>query len=220
MYPIILSESSTTVIVALSDTEVGKVILPTNHIWVDAITKEPINFPDSEWSPSHQKERDYLEFINQINDICPKFIREDKWVTPDGVNRDMLVMERLYPLPYNHFEISERQKMYEELEQKLSELHKLYIIHGDIMRPSNYYTRGDYEWIFGNVVQTEKGLKLTDLGFAMRYRDATDKRSFIARMLEEKDEIKYFQEYYLSLKKEEKNRSENFEEAQEETNDF
>jgi hypothetical protein len=201
MYPVVLEETSSSLIVALSDTEVGKVLLPPKYVWVDAETQEPINFPDSNWSPSHQKECDYLQFVNKINDAFPKFLRSDFWEMPEGERFDMLVMERLYPLPYNYFGIAERRKMYAELKRKLLELHDFNFIHGDIMRPTNYYTRGNYEWMFGNIVQTENGLRLTDLGFSMRYGDAEHKRSYIARMLEEKNEIEYFKNYYFSLKK-------------------
>ena len=108
----------------------------------------------------------------------------------------MIVMERLAQLPTHHFDIPIRTAMFKEFRAKLHELHNNLFIHGDLIRPTNRYTRGDGEWMFGNIIQTPTGLRLIDPGFAEIYQKKNI-NAFVKRIAEEREEIGYFKEYYL-----------------------
>ncbi len=181
--------------VALSDTEIGKVVLPDQLVLVNAVTGEPVDFGGEK--PSVAKEALALQYANSINDLMPRFVGKQTWQDEDGTAHDMLVMERLYPLPIHHFELPVRQEMMKLFEEKMKELHDNQFVHGDFMRPTNYFTRGNLEWMFNNIVQTESGLRLIDAGFAIICkRDNIE--MFVHILFRERNEIGYFREYYLS----------------------
>jgi hypothetical protein len=197
MYPFILEEKTYSLIIALSDTEIGKVILPSTLVWVNAETGEKVDnvFGEGE-APTLQKEVDALVFANKINGLLPTFIRTDKWQKDDSSILDMIVMERLYSLPIHHFDLETRKTMFDVFESKMEELHRNFFAHGDFCRPTNFFTRNNYEWIFQNIIQTEQGLRLVDTGFS-RYilRDKND--FLIPTLIDEKREIPFFKEYYF-----------------------
>ena len=149
----ILEETINTIIVALSETEIGKVILPPTFQLVDASTGIPIDFLNVR--PTIEKEIVALQYANKINDVMPRFIRQQTWQNDKGTDYEMLVMERLYPLPFNHFDVPTRQIMMDDFKRKLKELHDNNFVHGDFIRPTNYFTRGDKDWMFQNIVQTQ-----------------------------------------------------------------
>lgn len=191
----ILDESVNTIIVALSDTEIGKIMLPSQIQWVNAKTGEPVDLLGKQ--PSMAQEIKALQYANTINDLMPRFIRQQKWQTKDGTEHDMMVMERLYPLPYNHFDVPTRAVMIAEFEQKLVELHENKFIHGDLLRPTNYFTRGDKDWILKNVVQTESSLRLIDAGFG-KIRDGNNIREFVGCLFQERSEFADLKRIYLA----------------------
>ncbi|MCC5946349.1 MAG: hypothetical protein JJT94_15565 [Bernardetiaceae bacterium] len=200
MESIVLHESHASKIIALSKTEVGKIQKPSTIQWVNAITQEPVDCFD-EYEPSLEKEITALIYANQVNNLLPKFLRKDQWVDEDGNYKDMIVMERIYPLTLYHFEISKRQEMIKIFKEKIKELHDNNFIHGDLVRPTHYYNRNDYQWIFGNIVQTENELRLLDTGFShVLYKelDAEKIRRFVMGLYQEKKEVEAFQAYYLS----------------------
>jgi hypothetical protein len=190
----ILEHSSNALIVALSETEVGKVFLPAKWVWVDVKTGEPMNFLSE--GPTCEKEATALQYANTINDLMPKFIRTDTWQTEEGETCDMIVMERLFPLPIHHFPLPVRAQMMEQFERRLKELHDKQFVHGDLMRPTNYFTRGDQEWMFKNILQTQKGLRLIDAGFGTICQKDNIKM-FVHILFRERKEIEYFRDYYL-----------------------
>jgi hypothetical protein len=194
--PHVLEESPNSLIIALSDTEVGKIILPPKFTLVNAATGEPIGniFGDP---PTLQKEINALKFANTINDLMPRFIREQTWQTEDGIDHDMMVMERLYPLPYNHFDVPIRTTMIELFELQLKQLHDNDFVHGDLLRPTSYFTRGDKDWMLKNVVQTENRLRLIDAGFGKMYSKEKGK-SFFRCMIQEQYEFADLKTLYLS----------------------
>ncbi len=195
-YPHVLEETANSLIIALSDTEIGKVILPPKFTWVNSETGEPMGNLFGE-PPTLKKEIKSLKVANTINDLLPQFIRQQKWQTEDGVDHDMMVMERLYPLPFNHFDVPTRIIMIDELEQKLKELHKNNYVHGDLLRPTNYFTRGDKDWMLKNVLQTENGLRLIDTGFARMYDKKTAKE-FVGCLVQERYEFADVKALYLA----------------------
>lgn len=193
-YPYIIEHSSSSTIVALSDTEVGKVMLPSNLRFVDAHTGKEVDFLNE--MPKLENEAAALQYANSINGLMPAFIRLQSWQAQDGQTHDMMVMERLYPLPAHHFDVQVRMAMMQEFEKKMEQLHDNNFVHGDLMRPTNYFTRGNMEWMFGNIVQTESGLRLIDAGFGTICKKENIKL-FVSILIREREEIAYFRKYYL-----------------------
>lgn len=190
----ILEQSSNTIILAISDTEIGKVMLPSHLQFVDVATGELVNWLND--GPTFEKEVQALQYANQINDLMPRYIRTQSWKAQNGQEHDMLVMERLHPLPIHHFEKPTRAIMMQQFEIKMKELHDNGFVHGDLLRPTNFFTRNDQAWMFKNVVQTENGLRLIDAGFGM-ICNIENIKSFVKILLREQNEIEYFKEYYF-----------------------
>jgi serine/threonine protein kinase len=196
-YPWTIEHTSNALILALSDTEVGKIQIPRKVVWVDAITNEPVPNPFKE--PNIQDEMVALIYANQVNDLMPRFIRMQDWELFEGQTHQMLVMERIYPLPIHHFELSVRLKMIEEFEQKMEALHNNNFVHGDLKRPTTPLNRGDQEWMYKNIVQTKQGLRLLDSGFSM-IRNKENIRTFVGSLMSEESDIEKFRHYYLGAK--------------------
>lgn len=197
MEPNILHQGSTSLVIALSETEVGKVLFPPTYKWVDANTHEPVDIlGDSE--PTWEKELANLVYANTINDLLPKFIRRQIWTDENQKEHSMIVMERLYPLPHYHFAPEIRAEMLKTFKQKLEELHDKGFAHGDVMRPTTYFTRNNYQWMFGNVIQTTDGLRMIDTGFSQIKSLNKDRRGWYMKLYYEKRELDAFEEYYLS----------------------
>ncbi|MEO0040985.1 MAG: hypothetical protein RL329_433 [Bacteroidota bacterium] len=192
-YPNLLEKSIFTLIIALSDTEVGKVILPNPYQWVDTATGEPVQMGKY---PTLDAEIPLLQYANGVNDLMPQFIRQETWTLENGETHPMMVMERLYPLPIHHYPLKLRQAMFRVFELEMKELHLHEWVHGDFMRPTNYHTRNNLEWIFKNIVQTEGRLRLMDTGFSMRY-STKEHAHFRHALRNEKEEIAIFEKYYL-----------------------
>jgi hypothetical protein len=195
-YPIILVDSPCTIIIALSDTELGKIALPSNMQFTN-MAGEPVSSPLK--SPTVADEIETLSYANTINDLMPKFIRKQEWQTEDGKTHDMLVMERLEILPIHHFDLPTRTAMIQVFETKIAELHDKGFVHGDIVRPTMFFNRNDREWMFQNIVQTPTELRLIDSGFAM-IMTSKNIKPFVHLMFRERDEIEFFKEYYLENK--------------------
>jgi hypothetical protein len=99
----ILESSANHIMVALSETELGKVILPSNLKFVFVNTGEVLDFMNND--PTIDKEIASLQYANSINDLMPKFIRKQTWYSEDKKEHEMMVMERLEILPLNHFDL-------------------------------------------------------------------------------------------------------------------
>jgi hypothetical protein len=194
MTPTILAQKPHTLIIALSETEVGKVNLFKIPKSEDS-DKNVMLFKVNEL-PTLQREIEATQFANSINDLLPQFIRKDIWKAEDGKEHDMMVMERLYPLHTHHFDLETRNKMFDVFEEKMSKLHMGGFVHGDFCRPAILHKRRDYEWLFENIVQTTQGLRLLDPGFAL-YIGRDDVESFVDCLLEERKSIKLFRKYYF-----------------------
>ena len=163
----ILHQTPTTIILALSETTVGKVILPSPLIWTNAITGEPVDALNG-GGPTVESETLHLKYANAINDLMPQYIGQADWLHPKtNTSYKMMIMERLYPLPIHHFELSARKQMFADFKTKLQALHDHFFVHGDFLRPTSPLNRGDREWMFANVIQTAEGLRLVDVGAAL-----------------------------------------------------
>jgi hypothetical protein len=192
----ILQRSTSSVILAISDTLVGKVVFPPKHVWVNASTGKEFKFGED---PTVASERIALEYANRVSSLLPQCHGVSTWQDENGTSYDMLLLERLYPLPLGTFTRPIREEMAATFLKSLRELHDRGFVHGDLMRPTNYYNRNDQEWIFGNIIQTHSGLRLLDAGFS-QLRSTTDNYEWYSRaLIREEAEGLVFRKYYLSL---------------------
>ncbi|MFN3345585.1 MAG: hypothetical protein ACK412_08035, partial [Chloroherpetonaceae bacterium] len=111
-YPKQLSKGTNNRVIALSESEVGKIF--------DGDTRSDIG-----------SEAEKMKFANAINGLVVRFIRLD--IADEA---EMLVMERLYPLDFRAVEVEKRELYLEVFEDELRALHKSGFVHRDLARPS------------------------------------------------------------------------------------
>jgi serine/threonine protein kinase len=184
----ILSENNNHRLVAISDTEVGKLRAVPTYQWVNAVTGEEVSFFNMQMDVDAEIEK--LVYANSINDLMVRFIRKDKF----DDEYDMVVMERLYPIHYHSISLEKRKEYFEKFYHQISELHDKGFLHGDIQQPINDIA----EVVFSNIVLTETGLRLIDTGFSMILKSEPNLRKYFERYYHELLEIKNFEEYFLS----------------------
>ncbi len=169
-YPRQLSFGAHNIVIAVSETEAGKVF--------EGNTKSDI-----------VAEAEKLKFANSINDLVVKYIRIDYH---QENNWEILVMERLYPLDYRGIEHEKRELIFEVFEDELKELHRRGFVHRDLRKPSHaIWERYD------NIFLTDRGLRLIDVGIsALR---ATVGEKVFAKYVEiELEELSQFKAFFLS----------------------
>ena len=167
-YPRTLSTGAHNTVVALSETEVGKIFLED--------TRSDIG-----------SEAEKMQFANRINGLVVKFIRLDSY----SEVAEMLVMERLYPLDYRAYEYERRELWMDVFEADLTELHQKGFTHRYIRRPSNIPGLR-----FDNVFLTETGLRLIDIGVSA-LRISVGDRLFEKFVVQELQEVEEFRNYFL-----------------------
>ncbi len=145
-YPRELSRGNNNVVIALNKSEAGKIFTPDSRVEIST-------------------EADNMKYANKINDLVVKFIRIDI----DGDNQ-ILVMERLHIVEPRTFEVEMRDAMYSVFMDKLKDLHNGGFVHRDIKRPSGFGGRP-----FDNVVYTDEGIRLIDVGISATREKAGDK---------------------------------------------
>jgi len=182
-----ISETHSHRIIALSETEIGK--LPPLHrlVFVNVATGKET--PELNHKMDIDLEIKRLEYANSINDLMVRFIRKDKFEN----DTDMMVMERLYPIRFHSIRKKKRISVFEKFEAQLSELHSNGFIHGDIQHP----VRGEPEFLFNNIILTNNGLRLIDTGFSIIKKDEPNKEKYYHLMFQELREISNFKEYFL-----------------------
>jgi serine/threonine protein kinase len=169
-YPRKLSSGANNTVIVLSDTEVAKLFTGD--------TRSDIG-----------SETDKLKFANRINDLVVKFIRLDY---SEDLSAEMLVMERLKPLDYRAYEVEIRELWYNVFEDELADLHKAGFVHRDLKRPSDIGGSA-----FDNILLTENGLRLIDVGISALKSQVNDK--IFGKYLEiEQQEILLFKDYFLN----------------------
>jgi serine/threonine protein kinase len=168
-YPKTLSSGHNNTVIALSETEVGKMFQED--------TRSDIG-----------SEADKMKYANSVNDLVVKFIRLD--LLPD--NTELLVMERLYPMDYRSIEFEKRELFLDLFESELSQLHKNGFVHRDIKRPSNISG-----FAFDNVFMTDKGIRLIDVGVSA-LKSQVGEKLFCKFVEQELNELKEFEEYFLN----------------------
>lgn len=169
-YPRQLSYGANNVVVALSDTEVGKLFTDD--------TRSDIG-----------SESEKMRFANQVNNLVVQFIRLDRH---EQINADMLVMERIYPIDFRAHEVERRELWFEVFEDELHQLHQAGFVHRDLLRPAGL--PGDR---YDNILLTERGLRLVDVGISVLKHQVGDK-FFSSYMATEREEMQGFRTYFLN----------------------
>lgn len=169
-YPRQLSSGANNTVIVLSDIEVAKLFTHD--------TRSDIG-----------SEADKMKYANAINELVVKFIRLDYH---DELQAQMLVMERIRPIDYRAYEVEIRQLWLDVFKSDLQMLHKAGFIHHDLRRPSNIGGLA-----FDNILLTEQGLRLIDVGISIIKQQVGDK--IFNKSLEiENQEVQAFEDYFLS----------------------
>jgi len=169
-YPRTLSVGANNVVIALSETEVGKLF--------SGDTRSDIG-----------SEAEKMKFANRVNGLVVHFIRLD---VNEELDSDMLVMERLYPLDFRAYETERRLLWLDVFEDELRQLHLAGFVHRDLKRPSDM--PGE---TFDNIFLTQKGLRLIDVGISA-LKDQVGDRLFRRFVEEERQELEAFRAYFLN----------------------
>lgn len=183
----IISESNNHMIIAISETEAGKIQPKKKYVWVNSDTGEEAKFLN--FYIDFDAEIKKLMYANSINDLMVKFIRKDKFEN----DKDMLVMERLYPIDFKTLSKNDRISFYDKFDKQITELHVMGFIHGDIMHP----VRAEPDFLFNNIITTENGLRLVDTGFSIIEQDEPDKERYRSLLRQELYEVIDFKNCYL-----------------------
>ena len=168
-YPRQLSRGANNAVIALSETEVGKLF--------SADTRSDIG-----------SEAEKMRFANEVNGLVAKFSRLE---INDALQADMLVMERLYPLDFRAHEVEMRESWLDVFTDELQELHAAGFVHHDVQRPSNL--PGER---FDNILLTAQGLRLIDVGISVLRRQVGES-FFNAYVQRELTELARFGEFLL-----------------------
>ena len=169
-YPRLLSTGANNKVIALSQTEVGK--LYTGD------TRSDIG-----------SEAEKMKFANTINGLVVKFLRLD---FHQELNADMLVMERIFPIDFRAYELEKRELWMDVFMDEVNQLHKAGFVHRDIRRPSDITGQP-----FDNILLTGLGLRLIDVGISALRTQVGD--MLFEKYIEvELKELKEFKEYFLN----------------------
>ncbi len=168
-YPRTLSSGANNTVIALSETEAGKLFTGD--------TRSDIG-----------SESEKMRFANSINQVVVQFIRLDEL----NDDTEMLVMERLYPMDFRAYEYEKRELWLDLLENDLQVLHKAGFAHRDLRRPSDM--PGER---FDNVFLTSHGFRLIDVGISALLSQVGE-RLFQRYVEQEKAELEEFKKFVLS----------------------
>ncbi|RYD53407.1 MAG: hypothetical protein EOP52_04545 [Sphingobacteriales bacterium] len=112
IYPRQLSSGAEAVVVALSDTEAGKMY---------------------QSAPAAEAESQKLQFANDINGLMVRILRTDVFE-----NHAVLVLERLYPLDFRSMEVEKRKNLLDVFVDELRELNEGGFVHGHLRREPGF----------------------------------------------------------------------------------
>ncbi|TAE73263.1 MAG: hypothetical protein EAZ85_07540 [Bacteroidetes bacterium] len=165
-YPRTLSSGANNTVIALNETEVGK--LYTGD------TRSDIG-----------SEAEKMKFANAINSLIVKFLRLDEL----NEDTEMLVMERLYPMDFRAYEYEKRELWLEVLEDELKELHRAGFVHRDLRRPSDMVG-----FKFDNIFLTNTGFRLIDVGISALKTQVGERLfdRYVTQELQELEELRNF----------------------------
>jgi serine/threonine protein kinase len=168
-YPGTLSIGDNNTVIALSETEVGKVFTGD--------TRSDIG-----------SEAEKMKFANSINSLIVGFIRLDEL----NEETELLVMERLFPMDFRAYEFEKRELLLDVFEDELHGLHRGGFVHRDLRRPSDM--PGER---FDNIFLTNRGLRLIDVGISALKPQVGD-RLFSRFVEQELKELEIFRAFFLS----------------------
>ena len=169
-YPRKLSSGANNTVIVLSETEVAKLF--TND------TRSDIG-----------SEAKKMKYANTVNDLMAQFIRLEY---NNDLDAEMLVMERIRPIEFRAYEVEIRALWYDVFEDELTALHRAGFVHRDLKRPSHIGGAA-----FDNILLTEQGLRLIDVGISALKEEVNDK--IFQKFLEtEQQEMLLFKDYFLN----------------------
>lgn len=168
-YPRTLSSGANNTVIALSETEAGKLF--------SGDTRSDIG-----------SEAEKMRFANAVNGLVVRFIRLDE-LTDDT---EMLVMERLFPMDFRAYEYEKRELWLEVFEDELRQLHRAGFVHRDLRRPSDM--PGER---FDNIFLVPNGFRLIDVGISA-LREKVGERLFERFVQQELSEMEAFRTFVLS----------------------
>ena len=168
-YPRTLSSGANNTVIALSETEVGKVFTGD--------TRSDIG-----------SEAEKMKFANAVNGLVVKFVRLDVF----GTDGEMLVMERLFPMDFRAYEYERREILLDVFEDELRQLHRAGFAHRDLRRPSDMPGL-----TFDNIFLTPTGIRLIDVGISA-LRSQVGEQLFERFIEQEMNEFELFRTFFLS----------------------
>ena len=169
-YPRQLSRGANNAVIALSETEAGKLF--------NNDTRSDIG-----------SEAEKMRFANSVNDLVVKFIRLE---SNAALAADMLVMERIYPLDFRAYEVEMREIWLDVVTDELQALHAAGFVHRGLQRPSNL--PGER---FDNILLAAQGLRLIDTGISVLRRQVGES-FFAAYVQREREELALFRQFFLT----------------------
>lgn len=169
-YPRRLSSGANNIVLALSQTEVAKLFLED--------TRSDLG-----------SEAEKMKYANRVNGLVCRFVQLDY---DEELKAEMLVMERLYPIDYRAYEVERRELWFDVFEGELLQLHNAGFVHRDLRRPSD---QGGLQ--FDNILLTENGLRLIDVGIAY-LKEQVGNTIFTKAVEIEKEELLQFKDYFLN----------------------
>jgi len=164
-----LSVGANNTVIALSETEVGKLF-----------------FGDTRSDIGSEAEK--MKFANEVNGLVVRFIRLDVFEN----DSEMLVMERLFPIDYRAYEQEKRLLWVDVFEDELTHLHSAGFVHRDLQRPSNMPGMA-----YDNIFLTPTGLRLIDVGISA-LKIQVGERLFERFVAQELAEFEKFRDFFLS----------------------
>ena len=169
-YPRTLSSGANNTVVALSETEVGKLFTGD--------TRSDIG-----------SEAEKMRAANAVNGLVVGFVRLD---VDEQFDADMLVMARLYPMDFRAWEVERREGWFDVFEGELHALHSAGFVHRDLRRPSEMPG-----YAYDNIFLTERGLRLIDVGISA-LRISVGERLFERFVARELEELELFRREFLT----------------------
>lgn len=168
-YPRTLSSGANNTVIALSETEVGKIFTGDTR---SDIGSESLK----------------LQFANKVNGLLVRFIRLDEL----NDEAEMLVMERLFPMDFRAYEYERRELWLDIFEDELHQLHKNGFVHRHLRRPSDMP-----DLTFDNIFLTSTGLRLIDVGISALLEQVGE-RLFNRFVQQELTELEQFRLFFLA----------------------
>lgn len=169
-YPRTLSSGANNTVIALTETEVGKLYVGDTRSEIGS-------------------EAEKMQVANGVNGLVVGFRRLD---VNEELDADMLVMERLYPMDFRAYEQQRRLLWLDVFEDELRALHAAGFVHRDLRRPSNMPG-----YRYDNVFLTQTGLRLIDVGISALRRQVSE-RLFDRFVKTELEELETFRDEFLN----------------------